>query len=236
MEKVNDLCAKEAHKSAPLIEFTPNIERQHILSKLLQPDGLLLDVGCWDGSFSQYLNGMKYIGVDINCQALGKAKGKKIDVVIASCDFLPFKSESFDACSMIEVIEHLYFPGKAVREAHRILKPNGKLILATPNFVNFIDRVNMLIGNYTPYGTEQGKHIRFFTWKSLNDFLRRHGFELEERKTWYLPFPMRRITKKFSSWRNVMRLLAKLFPNFDEGLLGKWRKTSEESTFLAESS
>jgi SAM-dependent methyltransferase len=231
---MNDLYAKEAHKNASLEGCAPAIERQQILAKLLQPNGLLLDVGCWNGSFSQYLHGIKYIGVDINRQALEQAKLKKIGVVLASCDFLPFRSELFDACSMIEVIEHLYFPDKAVREAHRVLKQNGKLILATPNFVNFIDRINVLIGkNIIQMGHQ---HIRFFTWKTLNDFLRRHGFELEVRKTWFLPFPARRVTKKYPSWRKLMRLAGKLFPNLDEGLLGRWRRISEENTVTNEPS
>jgi SAM-dependent methyltransferase len=229
---MNDLYAKETHKNASLEGCMPSIERQQILAKLLQPSGILLDIGCWNGSFSQYLHGTKYIGVDINRQALEKAKSKKIDVVLASCDFLPFRSKSFDACSMIEVIEHLYFPEKAVKEAHRVLKQNGTLILATPNFVNFIDRINVLIGKNII--SMEHQHIRFFTWKTLNDFLRRCGFELERRKTWFLPFPERRVTKKYPSWRKFMRFAAKLFPNFDECLLGKWRKVKEESEFVAD--
>jgi len=234
MEEINDLYAKETHKRASLEGCSPSRarERQQILSKLLPPNGLLLDVGCWDGSFSRYSREINYIGLDINLQALKKAKRKKIDLILASCDFLPFRSESFDACSMIEVIEHLYFPGRAIREAHRILKPNGKLILATPNLVNFIDRVKMLLGKDITWLFGH-QHIRFFTWKSLNDLLRRHGFELEERETWFLPFPMRSVTKKYPSWRKAMRLPAKLFPNLDEGLLGKWRKVGGKTQLPA---
>jgi SAM-dependent methyltransferase len=231
---MNDLSAKEAHRDAPLEGCTASVERQKILSRLLQPDGSLLDMGCWDGFFSKYSNEARYVGVDVNLQALKLAKRKRIEVVLASCDCLPFKEKSFDVCSMIEVIEHLYSPRDALREAHRVLELNGKLILATPNFVNFIDRINVLIGkNIIQMGHQ---HIRFFTWKTLNDFLRRHGFELEVRKTWFLPFPARRVTKKYPSWRKLMRLAGKLFPNLDEGLLGRWRRISEENTVTNEPS
>jgi len=232
MEKINDLNAKETHKNTSLEGCTPALERQQILSKLLPQNGVLLDVGCWNGSFSQYLQGIKYIGVDINLQALKKAKEKRIDVILTSCDFLPFKNESFDACSMIEVIEHLYFPSRAVKEVYRILRSNGNLILSTPNLVNFIDRVNIFLGKevgINGIGWEH-QHIRFFTWKMLNDFLRKHGFELEKRETWFIPFPLRTVTKKYRSWRRAMRLPAKLFPNLDEGLHGRWRKIGQAST------
>jgi SAM-dependent methyltransferase len=223
LSELNDFYAKETHKKASLDCCEPSVERQQILSKLVPSNALLLDVGCWDGSFSQFLNDVKYVGVDVNRKALEKAKLKKLDIVVASCDFLPFKNEAFDACSIIEVIEHLYFPDKVLREIHRILKKNGKILLATPNFVNFIDRVNILMGKHPLAGTSH-QHIRFFTWKTLNTLLRRCGFELEKRETWFLPFPTRTIAKKYLLWRRIMRVAAKLFPNLDEGLLGRWRK------------
>jgi SAM-dependent methyltransferase len=225
-EHIYDLDAKEVHREASQLSEKSVLKREKwkIISELVPLSGLLLDVGCYNCSFSGYLHGIKYVGVDVNTQAIKEARRKKIDVVLASCDFLPFKSESFDACSMIEVIEHLYFPGKAIREAQRILKPNGKLILTTPNFANFINRVSLLIGLDIVPGLEQSQHIRFFTWKSLNGFLKRYGFELEERETHFLPFPSKRITDKYQLWRKVMRFAAKLFPNLSWSLIGKRRK------------
>lgn len=225
-EQTYDFDAKEVHSEASqLSEKSPQkLEVWEIVSKLVPSNALLLDVGCYNGSFGQYLHGVKYVGVDINSQAIKEAKRKEIDVVLASCDFLPFKNESFDACSLIEVIEHLYFPGNAVREVHRILKRSGKLILTTPNLADLINRVNMLLGSNIIPGLEQSQHIRFFTWKSLNVFLRRHGFKLEERKSWYVPFPLKRVTDKYPSWRRTMRLPAKLFPNLGDSLIGRWGK------------
>ena len=126
---------------------------------------------------------------------------------------------------MIEVIEHLYFPEKALREIYRVLKKDGKFLLATPNFVNFIDRINVLLGKHPIAGTNH-QHIRFFTWKTLNALLEKCGFKLEKREIWFIPFPTRTITRKFPRWRKLTRIMAKVFPNLDEGLLGKWRKIS----------
>ncbi len=233
-ETMHDIDAIEFHReeSQPSEESPQKREQWELVSKLAPLRGLLLDAGCYDGSLCRYLHGIKYVGVDINPQAVKDANRKKINVMLASCDFLPFRSESYDACSLIEVIEHLYFPGKAVREAHRILKPDGKLILTTPNFVNFINRVNMLMGINIVPGLEQSQHIRFFTWKSLNNFLNRHDFKLENRRTLYFTFPLRRITNKFPAWRKAMMLPARVFPNYSDSLMGKWRKIDETATFL----
>lgn len=226
LESMGDLHSQKVHKTAPLEGCAPALERQQILARLLPSTGILLDIGCWDGSFQQFLQGINYVGMDINRQPLEKARLKKLDVIVASCDFLPFRSELFDACSMIEVIEHLYSPEKAAREIYRILKPNGAFVLATPNFVNFVDRINVLLGkNVAPIDHQ---HIRFFTWKTLNQFLRKQGFAFEVRRTWFLPFPARRVTSKYQSWRGVMKRAAKLFPNVDECLLGRWRKVDDK--------
>jgi SAM-dependent methyltransferase len=218
-----DFYSKEVHKMIPLITRGPSIERQQILSSFVLSNTLLLDVGCGDCSFNKFLDKVEYVGIDINRQILRKGKLRKVDVVLASCDFLPFKNRVFDACSMLEVIEHLYFPERALKEVHRVLKEKGKLLLATPNFVNFIDRINVLMGKHPIAGTEH-LHIRFFTWKTLNTLLRRCGFELEKRENWFIPFPIRTIAEKYPLWRKIMRYAAKVFPNFDEGLLGVWRK------------
>lgn len=207
------------------------LEKWEIVSKLVPSNKLLLDVGCYNGSFSRYLrthahmHRIGYVGVNINSQAIDDAKGKKLDAVLASCDFLPFKNEAFDACSLLHVVERVYFPDNAIKEAYRILKSNGKLILVTRNFADFINRVYMLIGINVIPGFEQSEIIRFFTWKSLNNFLKRHGFEFERRETWFIPFPMRKITDKYPTWRKVMRFPARLLPNLSDSLMGRWIKT-----------
>ena len=142
---------------------------------------------------------------------------------MASCDFLPIRNEAFYTCSLMQVIGHLYFPTKTVREVHRILKFDGKLILTTLNFADFSNRINVLIGNIIP-GMEQSLLLRFFTWKSLNIFLRKHGFKLEKRRKWFIPFPLMRIIYKFPAWRKAMTLPAKVLPNYSDSLMGEWRK------------
>jgi len=50
-----------------------------------------------------------------------------------SAEELPFADGQFDAVISLHLIEHLYRPEAMVREAFRVLKPGGSLILATPN-------------------------------------------------------------------------------------------------------
>lgn len=47
---------------------------------------------------------------------------------------LPYADDSFDAVVSMDVIEHVVDPVPWVREALRVLKPNGVLFLTTPNY------------------------------------------------------------------------------------------------------
>jgi 2-polyprenyl-3-methyl-5-hydroxy-6-metoxy-1,4-benzoquinol methylase len=100
--------------------------------------GDILDLGSGDGAFSLPLikKGLNVISADLSHKRLKSTKS--INRRLAECDalILPFKDNSFDTILFVEVLEHL--PNKqaqevALKEFIRILKPNGRLVLTTPN-------------------------------------------------------------------------------------------------------
>jgi SAM-dependent methyltransferase len=52
---------------------------------------------------------------------------------LANALSLPFAGESFDIVNYTDILEHLFDPLRGLREAHRVLKNGGFLILDTPN-------------------------------------------------------------------------------------------------------
>jgi SAM-dependent methyltransferase len=54
-------------------------------------------------------------------------------VLRANAEALPFRDGTFDAVVATEVLEHLDEPRKLFQEASRILRPNGRFLLTTPN-------------------------------------------------------------------------------------------------------
>ncbi|MEK7526488.1 MAG: class I SAM-dependent methyltransferase [Patescibacteria group bacterium] len=99
----------------------------------------VLDVGCWAGQFEQLAlkHVSKITGIDPEKEAIDYAK-KQIPTAsfkVGSALKIPYPNASFDAVVFCDVIEHLPIntEKKALKEISRVLKSNGKLILATPN-------------------------------------------------------------------------------------------------------
>lgn len=90
--------------------------------------GNLLDVGCGEKPYAHLFTGKttSYLGTDID---LGNAK--RVDICADSLR-LPVRTSSVDTVVSNQVIEHVKSPELFVKEATRILKPDGILIITAP--------------------------------------------------------------------------------------------------------
>ena len=95
---------------------------------------MLLDVGCGRGELLHLAGkrGMRAVGVDISTEALGLCDGMRVR---ASAEFLPFRAKSFDAISLLDVLEHFEAArGKnTLLELRRVCSDNGSVVVRTPN-------------------------------------------------------------------------------------------------------
>lgn len=100
----------------------------------------VLEVGCGAGIGLPYLSTVakKVIGGDIDWDVLAVAKehhrGRKgIDLGILDAERLPFVNASFDVVLLFEAIYYLPRPAAFVKEARRVLRGGGVLMLCTVN-------------------------------------------------------------------------------------------------------
>ena len=100
-------------------------------------------------------------------------------------DPFPFQDAQFDMVVGMEIIEHLgYSPTHMLAEAHRVLKPGGRLVLSTPNAVDMRKTLGLLLNRsvgfpYSGYGI-YGRHQREFTTNELRQLLTGCGLRVLE--------------------------------------------------------
>lgn len=117
--------------------------RMHLLNyaivKPLIKGKKVLDIGCWTGQFTNLIANetKETIGIDPGEKAIRFAKKSitKAIFLVGSMNELPFDNSYFDVITAFDVIEHLqkWTEKHCLKEAYRVLKPGGFLILSTPN-------------------------------------------------------------------------------------------------------
>jgi len=188
----------------------PVLRAQRILLSMVGAGQKLLDVGCGSGFYTVQFHemGNEVVGVDLTPEGVHAVRILGIPTYVVNIEqSLPFKDNSFDAVTFVEVIEHLLRPDLAVREIHRVMKPGAALILTTPNYAHWVLRLLYLFGNppvglrsrpYTGFRSRQpaeaieawvDPHIRFFTPRTARRLLSRCGFEVVQLRSTFVAFP-----------------------------------------------
>ncbi len=136
------------------------------------------EFGSGRGEFSRLLRELGYdvTCVDINSDNIKWLEESGFNGFVADLNepLAQVGDGKYDGAFMLEVIEHIPKAELFLRETYRILKPNGYLVLSTPNPYSIWHRLPMMFGR--PIRAE-GYHYRFFTYRSLLQALRHAGFE-----------------------------------------------------------
>ncbi|RPI89084.1 MAG: class I SAM-dependent methyltransferase [Chloroflexi bacterium] len=118
-----------------------------------EPPGRLLDAPAGEGAFALHARERGYTVV---CGDIAPARFRASDMTCLKLDLnqpWDLESESFDYVVSIEAVEHLENPWHLVREANRVLKTQGTLILTTPNILSIRSRLSYLLRGYPIYFT-----------------------------------------------------------------------------------
>lgn len=124
--------------------------------------------------------GWEVVGVEPDEKAVQFAHEKfSLKIFHGVLEEANFQENSFDAVTLNHVIEHVPDPVKLLRECWRVLKPNGKLILVTPNIKSLGHRV--FGKNWR--GLEVPRHLFIFSRQSLRTCAELAGVKIQELRT-----------------------------------------------------
>jgi len=197
--------------------------------------GNIVDIGCGKGGLLRKIkkafnDRFNYFGIDYYFEPIENEKKEIIYIKKdINADFSEIE-EKFDVAISTEVIEHVVDTDAFITNIKKLLKPNGILIITTPNLAFFFNRILLIFGNQ-PIFTEiswkqsflgslfikklfnaagQGKnlneaifgHLRVFTFRALEDFVKYHGFSIIKKKG----------TTIFTS--TILRMISRIFTLF----------------------
>jgi len=134
----------------------------------------LLDIGCGSGDFLRAASSLGWDtqGIDPDPEAVAAARKTGLTVRQGGFPRTGFPDGQFDAVTLSHVIEHVHDPIVALREVHRILKPGGRIWIATPN----IDGAGHRLFGRHWRGLEPPRHLVMFNSSSLRLACERGGF------------------------------------------------------------
>ena len=116
------------------------VGRRAILGRVLQRFGkhsrVAVDVGCGSGRNLQVLARLadRVIGLDRSSAALELAASPGRQIVRADGQAIPLADSSVDLLSALDVLEHLDDDLAALDEFHRVLRPDGLLLVSVPAY------------------------------------------------------------------------------------------------------
>ncbi len=166
-----------------------------VISQYYSADQKLLDIGVSPGYFTYSLSRFGYNLKALDLEPSRIEKFIKDKVQITKCDIetekIPYPDNNFDGVILAALLEHLRInPLFSLREIKRVLKPNGRLLLQTPNMSWWKNRVRVLLDrsyDATPYFAfslleEEGHagHVRVYNMSEAEEILEKTGFVIED--------------------------------------------------------
>ena len=149
-----------------------------------KPHGTLLDIGSGTGYFASYMQvkGWTVTGVEINTRAREYSITKHRINALPPAEIKNMDDGYADVITFWHVLEHLYNPWEWITEVKRILKDDGRCIIALPN----IDSADAAWFGSRWAALDVPRHLWHFSPAALVTFVTNNGFSCEE----IIPMPL----------------------------------------------
>ena len=137
--------------------------------------GRLLDFGCGGGTFLERMHHQAWqvTGIDVSASVVHQFRSRTgLRALVGTLPHPDLRPGDFDVITMWQALEHVHAPMEVLREAHRLLAPDGRLIVAVPN----IDSLPYRWFGPSWSGLDLPRHLTHFSPWTLQLMLERAGF------------------------------------------------------------
>ena len=140
----------------------------------------ILDIGCGVGDFLNYAKekGCKITGIEPNDDARKIAEKKLNTKVFSPAELENLPDNSFDIITMWHVLEHVADLKTEIHHLQRLLKNDGRLILALPNYKSF--DAEYYQDKWAAYDVP--RHLNHFSRTSIENIFKETKFQLADIK------------------------------------------------------
>jgi SAM-dependent methyltransferase len=158
-----------------------------------EKDVRVADLGCGEGITLEKAGRLFpekcFIGIDGLEENLFICRKHLLNVAAGDVYRLPFRNEALDFIFLLEVIEHLAEPERALTEIHRVLRPQGKMVIIFPHDVIF--KIARIVTLRLKEAFYDPGHITQWTPVAARKYANRHGFKVTlERSIPFLFWPL----------------------------------------------
>jgi 2-polyprenyl-3-methyl-5-hydroxy-6-metoxy-1,4-benzoquinol methylase len=160
--------------------------------------GQMLDLGSGVGSFVNEMqqNGWQVTGLEPDEDARKVAKELYQVDLNDTTEFYRLSPASFDAITMWHVLEHVHDLSAYIQQLKNILKGNGKLLIAVPNYTS-LDAI--AYGAYWA-AYDVPRHLYHFSPRSVQILMEKHGLKVMQYKPmWYDSFYISLLSSKYKN-------------------------------------
>jgi 2-polyprenyl-3-methyl-5-hydroxy-6-metoxy-1,4-benzoquinol methylase len=162
-------------------------KRRVVIKKAINKrGGRLLDLGCHGGYMTNYLyhlTGGEVWGIDISVPAIDYARKKYPNLHFRVGDIqerTAFADDQFDWVTSFDVLEHVPNTGSAIKEARRVLKPGGFLVVGIPLENKLLFRIAWNLWKKYRGKVWEDVHIHIFSEKNFIKQVKKHKFDVIE--------------------------------------------------------
>lgn len=193
---------------------------------------IVLEVGCGNGVHTLDIAQVakKAIGIDIKEEPIIVAQENRVRLNVnaefgrANAECLPFRDSSCDVVLILEAMEHIQNPENALKEAKRVLKSSGLLLVSVPNKLYPLEMHGFKIGKIVFHGfygsvpffswvphliRKRFETARIYTKREIVDIVKRNGFLIHQVE--YSAYP--RLDRLGS--KRLTKLLDRFFPHLE---------------------